>query len=269
MKTASLPVSANPARPLQQHLETLLSKYAPDASGQFQLTERVGETCGGEGMLVPGWCLCDEEGNDLSGETTKPLLPWRSERRFVELRNMVTSKTIEGACLWRSRVLSPPERWTLFQAVYREIGLCQWTLGEPFVSVYVAAHSDRAANVTGRLASGVACGLEISLTLPEGSALMDRHEIIARRGVASDQVVDSIVRPHSLYVVSQDGVQTFRDTDDELFGLAEDEAALVREAFEVIRTPENPGLAEHRRICRVVEAAVRSVLSDQRRDVAL
>ena len=267
MKTLSAPNATTQPDSLHRHLEGLLAKYAVVASSEFRLRTDADEAEPGTTGLLPGWSLCDDQGNDLSGESARPLLPWRSERRFVELRNLVTGKTVEGPCLWRSRVLSAPGRWTLFQAIYREVGLCQWVLGEPFVSVYVAAHSHRAANLVGRLASGIACGIEIVLTLPETASLQDRHEIIARRGVASDQVVDAILRPHSLYVMTQDGLQAHRDTDTELFGLTEDQAALVREAFEAIRRPETAVGAEHRQICRVVAAAAQSVKSNQRQDV--
>lgn len=252
---------------LQQHLEYLLGKYELGLLPSFQLVECPEEAAPGAIALLPGWKLSDDEGGDLAGETLQPILPWRSERRFVELRNLVTTQTIEGACLWRSRVLSSLERWTLLQAIYREIGLCQWVLGEPVVSVSAKTHTCRAANLVGRLASGIAFGIEINLTLPQNSPLLDRHEIIARRGVASDQVVDSILRPHSLYVMTQEGRRAYRDTDTELFGLTEDQAALVREAFCTARQPHNSAVAQHRQICRVVAAVAQSSKTNQRIDV--
>ena len=255
---------------LHGHLESLAAKYAVALAEGLRLFERQEASDAKSGALLPGWCLCDEDGLDLSGQGGRPLLPWRSERRFIELRNLVTTRTVETVCLWRSRCLSGMERWTLPQAIYREIGLCQWVLGEPFVSVYAASHTDIAANIVGRLASGIACGIEISLALPAGSPLMDRHEAISRRGVASDQVVDSIIRPSSVYVMAGQGTRTYLDTDSELFGLAENQAALVREAFACISKPEASGddLATHRQICRVVAAASRSVKSNKRTDVA-
>lgn len=252
---------------LQWHLNHLASKYAVRLSENVRLFERHEESDATSAALLPGWCLCDEEGRDLSAGGGTPLMPWRSDRRFVELRNLVTTRTVETVCLWRSRCLSSPERWTLSQAIYREIGLCQWVLGEQFVSVYASTHSDIAANIVGRLSSGIACGIEISLALPADSPLMDRHEAISRRGVASDQVVDSIVRPSSVYVIAGKGVQTYLDTDSELFGLAEDQAALVREAFASIRQPEKADPADHRQICRVVAAVSCSVKSNKRTNV--
>ena len=252
---------------LHEQLVRLATKYAVKLPGGLRLAQRPDASKPEAGELLPGWCLCDEEGRDLSGKNANTLMPWRSERRFIELRNLVTTGTVETVCLWRSRCLSSPERWTLSQAIYREIGLCQWVLGEPFVSVYAATHTDVVANIVGRLASGIACGIEISLALPAGSPLMDRHEAISRRGVASDQVVDSIVRPSSVYVMAGKGVQAYLDTDSELFGLAEDQAALVREAFASIRQPEKADLAAHQQICRVVAAVSRSVKSNKRIDV--
>lgn len=261
------PAIASVEEPLHGHLENLAAKYAVSLPEGLRLFERSEGSDAKTGVILPGWCLCDEIGLDLSGRGGRPLMPWRSERRFIELRNLVATRTVETVCLWRSRCLSSPERWTLSQAIYREIGLCQWVLGEQFVSVYAATHTEKAANIVGRLASGIACGLEISLALPEDSPLLDRHEAISRRGVASDQVVDSILRPSSVYVMSSKGVQAYLDTDSELFGLAEDQAALVREAFASIRHTEDADLEAHRQICRVVAAVARSVKSNKRTDV--
>lgn len=254
---------------LHEHLVKLAAKYAVTLPSNLRMLQRLSDIGAETGAILPGWSLCDEEGRDLSAGDRNPLMPWRSERRFIELRNLGTTKTIDTVCLWRSRCLSSAERWTLSQAIYREMGLCQWVLGSPFVSVYAVTQGGIVTNIVGRLANDIACGLEISLALPAHSPLMDRHEAISRRGVASDQIVDSIVRPSSVYVMAENGLQTYLDTDSELFGLCEDQAALVREAFAWISQPAaaEDDLATHRQICRVVEAVSRSAKLNKRIDV--
>lgn len=267
MNTIPLPVVTAQTDSLQAHLQRLAEKYGVKLPAGKCLFERDEASAVKSDSILPGWCFCDDEGRDLSEPGGVPLLPWRSERRFVDLRNLVETETVETVCLWRSRCLSSPQQWTITQAIYREIGLCQWVLGEPFVSVYAATHTDKVANIVGRLANGIACGIEVSLALPKDSPLMDRHEAIAQRGVASDQVVDSIVRPSSVYLMTGEGTQAYLDTDSELFGLAEGQVAIVREAFASVQQAENSDLADHQQICRVVAAVSRSVKFNKRIDV--
>jgi len=55
--------------------------------------------------------------------------------------------------------------------------------------------------------------------LPVGTAMIDRHELIAGRGVACDRVVDTQVPQDSIYALTGDGERRYTDTDAELFGL--------------------------------------------------
>ena len=67
---------------------------------------------------------------------------------------------------------------------------------------------------------------------------MDKHEIIARRGVACDRVVDSQIPQESIYVWSKNGHSAFTDVDTELFGLPDEVIWTVRAAFAVLAHPE-------------------------------
>jgi len=68
--------------------------------------------------------------------------------------------------------------------------------------------------------------------------VLDRHEIIARRGVASDRAVDTQVPQSSIYEWTTDGTRTFTDVDTELFGLPNEEIWIVRAAYAVLMKPE-------------------------------
>jgi hypothetical protein len=74
--------------------------------------------------------------------------------------------------------------------------------------------------------------------LPDGAEIIDRHEIIARRGVASDRVVDTQVPQSSIYTYTAEKETRFTDTDAEIFGLSQDDVNIVRAAFKVLETPE-------------------------------
>ena len=89
--------------------------------------------------------------------------------------------------------------------------------------------------------------------------------MIARRGVASDRVVDTQVAQSSVYAWTDAGGQEHTDVDAELFGLHAEQAALVRGAYDALRRPElTPALRrQHRRLRRLVELAYES---DRRRE---
>lgn len=217
--------------------------------------------------MLPGWAICDQP---EPPDRLRPLLPWREERRFVELRQIIRQRTIEDVCLWRSRWLVPDGTLTLPQAIYREAGICQWVLGSPATSVMAFLQGDRAATVILRLANGTACGLEIGRVPASAIASVDRHEAIARRGVASDQVVDSEVRPSSVYVFTDAATTTYTDVDHELPGLDEGQTALVRAALAALKNPDHlrADRVEHKQLARLTERAIESDRLQRRLDVA-
>lgn len=180
-----------------------------------------------------GWRLRDE--------TRKagfiPLFPWRNERRFIELLRIVETQTLEDVALCRFSCVTDGETMNLRQILYREFDLLQWILGTPIVSVFSSSHADKFANVLLRLENDVIGSVEAGATLPAGRSPLDRHELIARRGVASDRVVDTHVPQESVYLFGERGVRCWTDTDAELFGLDIDEINAVRAAFELARHP--------------------------------
>ncbi len=90
--------------------------------------------------------------------------------------------------------------------------------------------SGDALNVLAVTEDGVVCTLELAATLPAGEAPKDKHEIITRRGIACDVVVDAQLRQESIYVFGAKK-EAFTDVDFECYGLAPDEVATVRAAF--------------------------------------
>ena len=93
----------------------------------------------------------------------------------------------------------------------------------------------KVANVIVTFANGMSASVECSAALPDGAAEIDRHEIIARRGVACDRVVDTQVPQASIYAFTEQGVKTYTDTDAELFGFSDAEIWAVRAAFAVLK----------------------------------
>ena len=180
---------------MNKALQWLRDKYAVKADGT--LVASAPDSIGADASLK------------LENGTSAALLPWRPERRFIELEKLL----------------------------YRELDLCEYLGESPIVSTF-AVISGKTANVIVKLADGKSCSVECSGALPPGTEEMDRHEIIARRGIACDRVVDTQVPQSSIYQFTANGEKRYTDTDTELFGFSNAEILLIRAAFEVLRYPE-------------------------------
>lgn len=123
-------------------------------------------------------------------ETSVPLQPWRCNRKYQELKNMVSSGTLEQPCLLRFCHLTDSNT-SLEEMLYREFDLAEFILGEQIAALHAAFTDNRAGSVIIRMKSGIVGSVEVGNQLPGGSPEVDRHEIIARRGVGSDIVVDT------------------------------------------------------------------------------
>lgn len=174
-----------------------------------------------------------------TAESAVPLLPWRVERRFVELKKIIDSQTLEDVSTLRFAAMQSGV--TLAQLLYREFDLCEHMIGAQIVKTFAVISDEKVANVIVTFDDNRSASVECSAALPEGTEDIDRHEIIARRGVACDRVVDTQVPQSSIYTFTADGVKSFTDTDEELFGFSNMEITAVRAAFEVLK---NKALAQ-------------------------
>lgn len=196
--------------------------------------------------------LCDKYGVPMAGQlavdagsavgvrletegVAVPLLPWRVERRYVELKKIIDGKTLEDVSTLRFAVMRGGAR--LEHLLYREFDLCAWMAGSSIRKTFAVVSGGKVANVIVTFANGKSASVECSAALPEGATEIDRHEIIARRGVACDRVVDTQVPQASIYAFTAEGVTTYTDTDAELFGFSDAEIWSVRAAFAVLKTP--------------------------------
>jgi len=246
---------------MENALAGLIEKYAVDVPGRWRLGEAWPLPAAEEGasVLLPGWVLLGA----TCPASVVPLLPWRVERRFVELKRIVDVRTIDPVLMARLACLSDGVSLPLPALLYREFDLLQWLTGRGIERLYAAAAGGE-ANVVARLDDGAIASIEVGTSLPAGSPLEDRHELIARRGVASDRAVDTQVRQDSIYVRSQGGCATFTDVDAELFGLAPSDVAIVRAAFDALRQPKSHAhlRQRHQRLAALADAALQS---DRRR----
>lgn len=188
-----------------------------------------------------------KDGHCFVGST--PLLPGRMERKIVELKKMTENGTLEGVSTLRfasfagraARPLAaaagrvcPPYQAQLEAMLAKELDLAAY-LGASDVVRVMAAASGNAINVLAKLANDVNVSVEIGAGLPKGAEPYDRHEIIAKRGVACDQTVDTHTKHESIRCWGADGMAEFTDVDTELFGLSYEEIWNVRAAFALLQ----------------------------------
>ncbi len=203
----------------------LASKYAVDVPESWILRNEpdvsTEKTC-----LCPGTKLASQFANAI------PLFPWRCERRFVELAKLVATKTVENVVMCRFSCTGKKNA-SLKEILYREFDLLEWFNASPIKSLYASIADNRFANVLVRLENGCVCSVEVGATLPEenDASLLDRHELIGQRGVASDRVVDTQLPQSSVYLFQGNKTQHYTDVDAELFGMDNDGINLVRAAW--------------------------------------
>ncbi len=240
---------------LNEMLESLLHKYGVTPSQKWQLLLELRKA--GDGLaLLSGQLLMD---TDLA-DSYVPLMPWRNERRFTELKQIVETQTIEHVSTLRLCCLTDSQSSTIEQLLYREFDLCEWLAGSTITGVFASITEGRAANVLARLANGMLCGIEIGVALPAGSTVIDRHELIARRGVASDRVVDTQMPQSSIYTFTANGQAEYTDTDAELFGLSGEEITIVRAAYDTLADPAwaEQCRKQHSRLVAMAKLAIES-----------
>ena len=180
---------------------------------------------------------------------TTPLLPGRIERKIAELKKMTENGTLEGVSTLRFASFAPKGA-NIESMLAKELDLAAY-LGTADVVRVMAVASGPAINVLAKLANDVNVSVEIGAGLPKGGCGLqaasgrarspsaphgyDRHEIIAKRGVACDQTVDTHTPHSSIRCWGAGGVEDFTDVDTELFGLSYEEVWNVRAAFALLQ----------------------------------
>ena len=171
------------------------------------------------------------DGHCFVGAT--PLLPGRMERKIVELKKMTENGTLEGVSTLRFASFAP--KGTDLEAMLaKELDLAAY-LGAADVVRVMAVANGPAINVLAKLANDVNVSVEIGANLPKGELGYDRHEIIAKRGVACDQTVDTHTPHASIRCWDAKDYVEYTDVDTELFGLGYEEVWNVRAAFALLQ----------------------------------
>lgn len=214
---------------LNDSLKKLFDKYNVAITGEYELRRLSGAT--DVLHLLPGWKFS----KNLS-ENCVPLLPWRSNRKFNELKSIVENQTIEDVALMRLSCYSiDPELWPLKSLLYRELDLCEYLSGSTIATLnHVTDKCGERINIVAKLVNGILCSIEIGMDRVSNFSmppLIERHEIIGARGTGSDLVVDTQIPQSSIYVFTKDESDQFTDIDMELYGHSPSEVDHIRSAF--------------------------------------
>ena len=193
----------------------------------------------------------------VNGESI-PTLPWESERRFVELRNLVILGRVGNMCTYRIGHTARKGS-DLFDLLAREVGILEFTVDSRVKEIFAICGTNT-MNCIAETENGCVCTIELGATLNEDTADIDKHEIITDNGVACDRVVDTQVPQSSIYVFGKNDA-VYCDTDAELYGYSEIEINTIRNAFALSKSEEARSLAKEKyaHIQAVVEAAKRSL----------
>ena len=205
--------------------------------------------------------LKDEKTVVIDGKEI-PILSHRSERRFIELKNIVNNGTLVGISVMRvARIVEAGK--DIYEELYREFDICQYILQRKIKSVTVMENGN-VLNAIATTEDGVVCTIEISATLKNGEVAKDKHEIISQRGIACDVVVDAQLKQDSVYVFGSEN-KKYTDVDFELYGLSIEEIAVVRAAFSVAHNKNYDEMAAiDANLTKLVEMAKRSAVTGER-----
>lgn len=224
---------------LQGKLDFLLEKYSVDTTAVLKDSKTV---------VI--------DGREL------PLLSHRSERRFLELKNIVNNGTLVGISVMRVARIVPKDS-DIYEALCRELDICQYVLQRKIRSIMVMENGN-VLNVIATAEDDIVCTIEISATLRADEPPKDKHEIISQRGIACDVVVDAQLAQDSIYVFGSENTK-YTDVDFELYGLSIEETAIVRSAFALARDKDyEERIAVSANLNKLVTLAKESAKSGER-----
>ena len=217
---------------MQKGLNLLLEKYSVGKNAVFSAD---GKTVAIDGKEVP-------------------VLPWESERRFIELRNLVLTGRLGNMCTYR--IGHTAKKGTdLFEQLAREVGILEFTVNSTAKEIFAIAGKNT-MNCIVETENGCVCTIELGATLEAGQKDVDKHEIITDNGVGCDRVVDTQMPQESIYVFGKNE-RAFMDTDAELYGYSELQINTIRNAFATAKNADaqTANVAKWAHIQKVVAAA--------------
>ncbi len=195
---------------LQAKLDMLLDKYA--VSNKAVLSD-------------------DNKSVTVDGKEYK-LLPWRNERRIIELKKIIDTDTVGQISHFKIMSLNP-KNVDLDYIAKRELDTAEYITSFKITEIFKAQNGNTCSIICMTDKKAVFT-LELDATLEEDAEVIDKHEIITDRGTACDRNVDSQTPLYSVYVYGKKNKE-YIDVDFELYGLSIYEISVVRQAFDIAK----------------------------------
>lgn len=157
-----------------------------------------------------------------------PMLYWRANRRYAEMKNVLDQKLVETPLAMRIHHLGSKDHFSqsLEDLVVYEADLVHYITGQIVDKVFADFCDDTYVNCIVSAAS-IKVSMELGF-LPAGSEPILLHEVVGKTGIISDVAVDTQTRQYPLYVFKGEKVETYSDVDAELYGLNGAETDCVR-----------------------------------------
>lgn len=187
---------------------------------------------------TPDWSL--EEDSVRIGDTRIPLMPWRFDRRLMEMRGLVgKDKSVYNLCTYKS-IRVDHKGTDLDSVLIKELDVCQWLTGKEIVSFYALANGEKALLALADTDSGMVCAFDIAATLSLETNPITRHEIIGVEGLITDRAINEQVPVEALYVFkdNQKNPEAFTDMDMAMLGLTPEEIQTVDYIINLLENPE-------------------------------
>ena len=199
--------------------------------------------------------MAELNGRTLFCEGTEiPLFPWRRERRFAEMRNIVQSEYFVSPSMYRAGVFAEKTEDT-DEVTARELDLFEFVMRDEISEIF-SVRNGAARNLLLLSKKGIVGVIEIGASVKKGERT-DKHEAISSSGIVCDRAVDTQIRQDSVYLLGGK-TETYTDTDFELYGLDERETACVRAAFDFLTEREETDLCAREAYLKQLIGCVRA-----------
>lgn len=176
---------------------------------------------------------------NTTAQNVVPLLHWRNKRKYIELKNILTSKMVEDPRALRIHHIVPQGELecSLQNIIAYEADLVEFITGNKLTKIFADFHDDTYTNCIASTDGNLKVSMELGFS-PDGSEPVILHEIIARTGIASDVAVDTQTKQYPIYVFKGHEVEHYTDIDYELYGLEDTQADCIRFILGVLANPD-------------------------------
>lgn len=189
-----------------------------------------------------------------------PLFHWRQKRRYIELKGLVQRDMVGKALAMRIHHIVPPDAFTksLRDVLLYECDLFQYICGGEIRRVFADFSADRYTNCI-MSAGAMKASMELGLSAA-GSESVLLHEVVGRKGIASDLPVDTQMQQYPIYLIKGNGTQTFNEIDFELYGMDNTQADMIRFILWALSDAERIDslCRDYSRLDKIWQAAVKS-----------